>query len=178
MYTEDETYDALRRVPLDELKRRHGAVLDHFALMHIGYVREHKEVEKILKKQEWRMKYRWILGWPDDINYPRINVFSSAYIACLRQLRDDDLFDGTGWTIDDYIDVLNKQIADNAAVTKSNNRKVTAATAGAMVPTVIASVAVKSIFRPAWYIVFSFDIALGITVGLIVAKIAEWRKWR
>jgi hypothetical protein len=177
MHTEDDTYDALRRIPVAELESRYESSLSHLEFMHYQYVQEHKEHNRLIQKYKRRMKYRWILGTPGRPG-PFINMYSTAYIQLLDQFRDDGRLDGTGWIIDDYINVLNARAADEEAVKKSNDRKFGMAGAVIIVPVCATTVIVSHVLHPVWYINYTFDIALGLLAGIFLSKFAAWKKWR
>lgn len=175
MYTEDDTFEALRRIPVDELEHKHD--LSHFAFIHEQYMNDKKLNEKRMKEYKRRSTVRRIIGLQSG-EYPRANPYSSLYIQLLESLRSDGTFDGTGWTVDSYIEELNKRMANEEVVKKANNRKVKITIVAGAVPTCIATVTINNYFQPPWYIGYTFDVVAGFIVGMLITKFIRMKGWR
>lgn len=116
-YTEDDTFDALRRIPFDEMRNR----LDWLAMpIEDSEIRRHRAIQ--LNKKEMR-RYRW-LGWLTPGTGP---VLMNEKIFELP-LTSHKIFEGTGWTYEDYVDYLRKKLQKrqdhNDAISKTIRNQV------------------------------------------------------
>jgi hypothetical protein len=96
--TEDDTFEALKRIPYHELVSHHGATVDFVSS--IERIRD--SAEKIEERHKFVDKwFGWLLGPQEPIwltGAPTVNKESV-----------DNAFAGTGWTCDSLIKELNKK---------------------------------------------------------------------
>lgn len=115
-YTEDDTFDALRRIPVRELEKR----LD-WRTMHIedNEMRRHSVV--MLNRKEMR-RQRW-MGWLTPDHGP---VLMSEKVFDLP-LDSSAIYEGTGWTYESYVAYIRKLIQqrqeENDAVDRTIRRE-------------------------------------------------------
>jgi hypothetical protein len=102
-FTEDDTYDALRRIPRARLEEE--LLLPCDALQHFEDTRFRERViyEKEIRRYALMSKLRFIFGEPELI------TINTAQPRALLSMRYEPDFKGTGWTVEDYCELVYKE---------------------------------------------------------------------
>lgn len=121
-YTEDDTFDALRRIPVHELEKR---LEDWRVTMIEDNVQREFHIHRLNQKELKRHRY---LGWLTPNMGPILmdeKIFSTVPGS-------DPFFEGTGWTYDSYATHLRKFMLERAEHNELQDKKIMWSTIGCL----------------------------------------------
>jgi hypothetical protein len=171
-YDEQDTYDALRRVPRSHLEEIHPHATRLIIRNEWRRSQEDLDLEKELKRVQRMAKFSFIFGKPEVIVIR--TGLERAYLATIY----DPEFKGSGWTTEEYGSLIYKQAMDvllhNQKVRGEKRRAITLAYLGVIFFSLMTNVLpVASTGVSIIIMHVAAPIAIGLLGGLIVSRIVR-----